>query len=108
MGWSSRSSSTALNVMISLSFSLVTAATSVIVARGAVRVEKKKGDPTVLLRLQEKACTSDSRFGRKLSGTTRHRLVATQRPQMLCVAVWVWFCPSTEFVGIASINKLKE
>jgi len=47
---------------------------------------------------QEKACRSDSRFIRKLSGTTGHRLLGTQRPQMLCVAAWVWFCLSTEFI----------
>jgi len=40
-----------------------------------------------------------TRFRRKLSGTTRHRLLGTQRPQMLCVAAWVWFCLTTEFVG---------
>jgi len=50
------------------------------------------------VRTQEKACCSDSRFRRKLSGTTGHRLLGTQRPQMLCVAAWVWFCLSTEFV----------
>jgi len=57
------------------------------------------------VKTQEKACRSDSRFRRKLSGTTGHRLLGTQRPQMLCVAAWVWFCLSadlwwyTEFVG---------
>jgi len=51
------------------------------------------------VRIQEKACSSDSRCRRKLSGTTGHRLLGTQRPQMLCVAAWVWFCLSTEFVG---------
>jgi len=36
------------------------------------------------VRTQEKASSSDSRFRRKLSGTTGHRLLGTQRPQMLC------------------------
>jgi len=49
---------------------------------------------------QEQTCSSDSRFRRKLSGTTGHRLLGTQRPQMLCVAAWVWFCLSTEFVAV--------
>ena len=53
-----------------------------------------------IVRTQEKACSSDSRFGRKLSGTTGHRLLGTQGPQMLCVAAWVWFCLTTEFVEI--------
>jgi len=51
------------------------------------------------VRTQKKACSSDSRFRRKLSGTTGHRLLGTLRPQMLCVAAWVWFCLSTEFVS---------
>jgi len=49
---------------------------------------------------QEKACSSDSHFRRKLRGTTGHHLLGTQRPQMLCVAAWVWFCLSTEFVVV--------
>jgi len=52
------------------------------------------------VRTQEKACSSDSRFRRKPSGTTGQRLLGTQRPQMLCVAAWVWFCLSTEFVVV--------
>ena len=55
------------------------------------------------VRTQEKASSSDSRFRRKLSGTTGHRLLGTQRPQMLCVAAWVWFCLSTEFVKLDHI-----
>jgi len=51
------------------------------------------------VRTQEKACSSNSRFRRKLSGTTGHRLLGTKRPQILCVAAWVWFCLSTEFVA---------
>ena len=50
---------------------------------------------TRLVRKQERAGSSDSRF-RPLSGTTGHRLLGTQRPQMLCVAAWVWFCLSTD------------
>ena len=61
------------------------------------RLNRTPSIPTV--RTHEKACSSDSRFRRKLSGTTRHRLLGTQRPQMLCVAAWVWFCLSTEFVA---------
>jgi len=49
-----------------------------------------------IVRTQETACSSDTRFRRKLRGTTGHRLLGTQRPQMLCVAAWVWFCLSTE------------
>ena len=51
-----------------------------------------------VVRTPEKSCSSDSRFRRKLSGTTGHHLLGTQRPQMLCVAAWVWFCLATEFV----------
>jgi len=40
------------------------------------------------VRTQETSCSSDSRFRRKLAGTTAHRLLGTQRPQMLCVAAW--------------------
>jgi len=47
-----------------------------------------KGD-TECVRTQERACSSVSRFRRKLRGTTGHRLLGTQRPQMLCVAAWV-------------------
>jgi len=54
---------------------------------------------------QEKACCSDSRFRRKLSGTTGHRLLGTQRPQMLCVAAWDWFCLSTEFVVVPLVGE---
>jgi len=36
------------------------------------------------------ACSSDSRFRRKLRGATGRRLLGTQGPQMLCVAAWVW------------------
>jgi len=50
------------------------------------------------VRTQEKACSSDPRFRRELSGTTGHRRLGTQRPHMLCVAAWVWFCLSTEFM----------
>jgi len=50
------------------------------------------------VRRQETACNFDSRFSRKLSGTTGHRLLGTQKPQLLCVVAWVWFCLSTEFV----------
>jgi len=53
-----------------------------------------------IVRTQEKTCSSDSRFRRKLSGTTGHRLLGTQRPQILCVVAWVWFCLTTEFVDI--------
>jgi len=35
----------------------------------------------------------------RLSGTTGHRLLGTQRPQMLYVAAWVWFSLTTEFVA---------
>ena len=56
------------------------------------------------VRTQEKACSSDSRFRRKLSGTTGHRLLGTQRPQMLCVAAWAWFCLSTEFVVVPQLG----
>jgi len=38
------------------------------------------------VRTQKKSCSSDSRFRRKLSGTTGHRLLGTQRMQMLCGA----------------------
>ena len=55
--------------------------------------------PITVVRTQERACSSDSRFRRKLSGTTEHRLLGTQRPQMLCVAAWAWFCLSTEFMA---------
>ena len=53
----------------------------------------------IYLITQERACSSDSRFRRKLSGTTGHRLLETQRPQMLCVAAWVCFYLSTEIVA---------
>jgi len=43
------------------------------------------GDPKHSLRTQEKSCSSDSRFRRTLSGTSGHRLLGTQRSQM----VWV-------------------
>jgi len=36
----------------------------------------------------------------------RHRLLGTQRPQMLCVAAWVWFCLSREFVEIGFIRRM--
>jgi len=62
---------------------------------GSEREEEKR-----MVITQETACSSDSRFRRKLSGTTGHRRLGTQRPHMLCVAAWVWFCPSTEFVGM--------
>ena len=39
-----------------------------------------------LVRTQETTCCFDSRFRRKLSGTTGHRLLGMQRPQMLCMA----------------------
>jgi len=52
------------------------------------------------VRTKEKACSSDSRFRRRLSGTSGHRLLGTRRPQMLCVAAWVWFCLATEFVVV--------
>jgi len=52
-----------------------------------------------IVRTQENTCSSDSRFRRKLGGTTGHRLLGTQRPQLLCVAAWVWFCLTAEFVG---------
>ena len=55
---------------------------------------------------QERACCSNSRFRRKLSGTTGHRLLGTQRRQMLCVAAWVWFCLSTEFVVVPLARAL--
>ena len=57
------------------------------------------------VRTQEKACCSDSRFRRKLRGTTGHRLLGTQRPQMSCVAAWVWFCLYTEFVAANSLGR---
>jgi len=57
---------------------------------------------TGVVRTQERACSYGSRFRCKLSGTTGHRLLGTQRPQMLCVAAWVWFCLTTEFVGRGS------
>ena len=46
----------------------------------------------IVVRTQGKACSSDSRFRRKLSGTTGHRLYGTQRPQILFVAAWVVSC----------------
>jgi len=61
-----------------------------------------------VVRTQEKACSSDSRFRRKLSGTTGHRLLGTQRPQMLCVAAWVWFCLSTEFVDVSTARRARR
>jgi len=33
-------------------------------------------------------------------GASAHRLLGTKRPQMVCVAAWVWFCLSTEFVVV--------
>jgi len=39
----------------------------------------------MLVRTQERSCRSDSRLRRKLSGMIGHRLLGTQRPQM----VWV-------------------
>jgi len=51
------------------------------------------------VRTQEEAFSSDSRFRRKLRGTTGHRLLGTQRPQVVCVAAWVWFCLSTELMA---------
>jgi len=39
-----------------------------------------KKRPVFSLYDSEKACSSDSRFGRKLSGTTGHRLLGTQGP----------------------------
>jgi len=56
------------------------------------------------VRTQETACSSDSRFRHKLSGTTGHRLLETQRPHMLCVAAWVWFCLSTEFIVVPLVG----
>ena len=49
---------------------------------------------------QKKSCSSDSRFRRKLSETTGHRLQGTQRPHMLWLTAWVWFSLTTEFVAI--------
>jgi len=43
------------------------------------------------VKTQEQSCSSDSRNRRKLSGTTGHRLLETQRPQMLWLIAWVWF-----------------
>jgi len=57
------------------------------------------------VRTQEKSCSSDYRFRRKMSGTTGHRLLGTQRPQMLCVAAWIGFCLSTEFVVVPLYNS---
>jgi len=34
------------------------------------------------VRTQETSCSSDSRFRRELSGTSGHRFLGTQRPQM--------------------------
>ena len=57
--------------------------------------------PTVTgVSTQEKSWCFVSRFRRKLRGTTGHRLMGTQRPQMLWVAAWVWFSLSTEFVVV--------
>jgi len=55
---------------------------------------------------REKTCSSDSRLRRKLSGTTGHCLLRTQRRQMLCVAAWVWFCLSTEFVAKTGVGPV--
>jgi len=49
-----------------------------------------------MVRTQEKSCSSDSRFRRKLSETTGHRLLGTQRPQMLWLTAWGWFSLTTE------------
>jgi len=54
------------------------------------------GDGSVIT--QEKTGSSDSRFRRNVSGMTGHRLLGRQRPRMLCVAAWVWFCLTTECV----------
>jgi len=59
----------------------------------------KKINRSHTVRTQDKVCCSDSRFRRKLSGTTGHRLLGTQRPQVLCVAAWAWFCLSIECVA---------
>ena len=51
-------------------------------------------------RTQEKTCSSYCRFRRKLSGTTGHRLLGMQRPQILWVTAWVWFSLTTECVVV--------
>ena len=52
------------------------------------------------VRTQETSCSSDSRFRRKLSETTAHRLQGTQRPHMLWLTSWGWFSLTTEFVVV--------
>jgi len=44
----------------------------------------EKRDDTDTVRTHEKTYSSDFRFRRKLSGTTAHCLLGTQRPYMLC------------------------
>jgi len=56
------------------------------------------------VRTQETSCSSDSRFRRKLSGTTGHRLLRRQRPQMVWLTAWVWFSLTTEVVVVPRVN----
>ena len=46
--------------------------------------------------LTQTSCSSDSRFRRKLTETTGHRLLGTQRPQMLWLTAWAWFSLTPE------------
>jgi len=40
----------------------------------------------------------------KLSETKGHRLLKTQRPQMLWLTAWVWFSLTEEFVAMVSVG----
>ena len=50
------------------------------------------------VRTHKKSCSSGSRFSRRLSETTGHRLLGTQKPQMVWLLAWVWFSLTTEFL----------
>jgi len=64
----------------------------------------RSAELVVRVRTREKVCRSDSRFRRKLSGTTDIVLWEC-RPQMMCVAKRVWFCLYTEFVVCVGLSS---
>jgi len=67
--------------------------------------DRLRGSATQVVRTQETSCSSDSRLRRTLSGTTGHRLLGTQRPQMVWLTAWVWCSLTTEFVEGALLGE---
>jgi len=58
------------------------------------------------VKTEERSCSSDSRFRRELSETTGHRLLGTQRPQMVWLTAWVWFSLTAEFASKTGVGTV--